>query len=209
MNGIIGFSELLQRPGTTRAEQKKYVGIIMQSGMQLLSIINDIIDISKIEAGQVSLNRSSINIEQAITNVYNLNSELAKNKKNKLILSLPKDSNPVIIHSDKTKIEQVLGNLVSNAMKFTEKGKIEVGYTINGRFIQLFVKDSGIGIDPANHSLIFERFRQVEGANSSSVAGTGLGLAISKSLVELMGGTIWVESTKGDGARFYFTLPLE
>lgn len=209
MNGIIGFSELLQRPGTTRAEQKKYVGIIMQSGMQLLSIINDIIDISKIEAGQVSLNRSSINIEQAITNVYNLNSELAKNKKNTLILSLPKDSNPVIIHSDKTKIEQVLGNLVSNAMKFTEKGKIEVGYTTNGRFIQLFVKDNGIGIDPENHSLIFERFRQVEGANSSSVAGTGLGLAISKSLVELMGGSIWVESTKGNGAKFYFTLPLE
>jgi len=208
MNGIIGFSELLLRSSITRADQKKYVDIIIQSGMQLLSIINDIIDISKIEAGQVSLNRSEINIEQAITNVYNLNSVLARNKKNKLVLSFPKDSNPTIIHSDETKIEQVIGNLVSNAMKFTNNGTIEMGYTLTGGFIELFVKDSGIGIDPENHALIFERFRQVEGVNPS-ITGTGLGLSISKSLVELLGGTIWLESTKGNGAKFYFTLPLE
>ena len=209
MNGVIGFSELLLRSNLTPSDQKKYVGIIIQSSMQLLSIINDIIDISKIEAGQITLRKTKINIDKAITNVYNLNSELAKRKEIRLTLSIPKNTNPTILFSDETKIEQVLGNLVSNAIKFVDKGNIEMGYTLKNSHIEFYVKDDGIGINPENHSLIFERFRQVEGANPSSIAGTGLGLAISKSLVELMGGTIWVESDEGNGANFYFTLPLE
>ena len=134
---------------------------------------------------------------------------VAKRKKIRLTLSVPQNPTPLIINSDETKIEQVIGNLVSNAIKFTENGIIEMGYTIKNSHIELFVKDEGIGIDPENHSLIFERFRQVEGANSSSITGTGLWLAISKSLVEIMGGEIWVESEKGKGAKFCFTLPLE
>ena len=106
------------------------------------------------------------------------------------------------------KIRQILANLVNNAIKYTEKGNVEVGYTIKDSLVELFVKDDGIGIEPENHLLIFERFRQVEGANLTSISGTGLGLAISKSLVELLGGKIWVESERGKGAKFYFTIPL-
>lgn len=208
MNGIIGFSELLLRPNLTKAEQTKYTEIIIKSSKQLLSIINDIIDISKIEAGQVTLNKTNIQVDQTISDVYNLYCEAARRKSISLVLSIPKNSNPLIIHSDETKIQQVLGNLINNAIKFTEKGNVNVGYQIKDREIEVFVKDNGIGIDPENHTLIFERFRQVEGANSSSVTGTGLGLAISKSLVGIMGGKIWVESSKGKGATFFFTIPL-
>jgi PAS domain S-box-containing protein len=209
MNGIVGFSELLLRSDISKKDQKKYVEIIIKSSRQLLSIINDIIDISKIEAGQVSVTRTKINIDMALWDVFNLYSESANSKSIGLILSIPKNVTPIIIHSDETKIHQVLGNLVNNAIKFTDNGNIEIGYTTKDSVIEIFVKDNGIGISSENHLLIFDRFRQVDGANSSSATGTGLGLAISKSLVEIMGGKIWVESMLGKGAKFYFTLPLD
>ncbi|GEM_PF-5923790 len=207
MNGIVGFSGLLQRSCEANDEQKKYVDIIIKSSNQLLSIINDIIDISKIEAGQTKLNKTDIILKQVITDIFNLYSDVANQKKINLILSIPRDSKPLIIQSDETKIKQVICNLVINAIKFTEKGNVEMGYTVNKHFVEIFVKDDGIGIDKENYALIFERFRKVEG-NNNSLSGTGLGLAISKSLVELMGGEIWVESVKGNGTKFFFTIPL-
>lgn len=208
MNGIIGFSDLLQRPNITQSEINKYADIITKSSKQLLSIINDIIDISKIEAGQVTINISPIDINQLLKDIFNLYSVPSKNRNISLKLSFPKNSNSLTINSDETKINQIVGNLVSNAIKFTTNGEIEIGYIIKDSCLELFVKDTGIGIDPENHSLIFERFRQVEGTSSSSINGTGLGLAISKSLVEMLGGKIWVDSALGCGASFYFTLPL-
>lgn len=206
MNGIVGFSGLLQRTCGANDEQKKYVDIIIKSSNQLLSIINDIIDISKIEAGQTTLYKSDIILKQVITDVFNLYGEIANQKKINLILTIPRDSNSLIIQSDETKIKQVICNLVINAIKFTEKGNVEMGYTVNNHFVEIFVKDDGIGIDKENYSLIFERFRKIEVNNTTP--GTGLGLAISKSLVELMGGKIWVESVKGIGTKFFFTIPL-
>jgi len=207
MNGIIGFSELLLKPNITPFEINKYVDIITKSSKQLLSIINDIIDISKIEAGQVTINRAPIYINQVLKDVSNLYSVPSKRKNNNLKLSFPENSNSLIIISDETKINQIVGNLVSNAIKFTTNGEIEIGYIIKDSCLELFVKDNGIGIDPENHTLIFERFRQVEGTSSSSINGTGLGLAISKSLVEMLGGEIWVDSELSKGATFHFTLP--
>jgi len=209
MNGIIGFSELLLKPNITPHEINKYVDIITKSSKQLLSIINDIIDISKIEAGQVTINNIPININQALKDVSNLYSVPSKRKNNNIKLSFPEDSDSLTIISDETKINQIVGNLVSNAIKFTTNGEIEIGYAIKVSCLELFVKDNGIGIDPENHTLIFERFRQVEGTSSSSINGTGLGLAISKSLVEMLGGKIWVDSALGCGTKFYFTLPIE
>lgn len=209
MNGIIGFSELLLKPNITPTEINKYVDIITKSSKQLLSIINDIIDISKIEAGQVTINNVPININQTLKDVSNLYSVPSKSKNNSLKLSFPENSNSLTIISDETKINQIVGNLVSNAIKFTTNGEIEIGYVIKDSYLELFVKDNGIGIDPENQTLIFERFRQVEGTNSSSINGTGLGLAISKSLVEMLGGKIWVDSALGHGAKFYFTLPTK
>jgi len=209
MNGIIGFSELLLKPNITPSEINKYVDIITKSSKQLLSIINDIIDISKIEAGQVTINISPIDINQVLKDIFNLYSVPSKSRNIDLKLSFPEHSNSLTINSDETKINQIVGNLVSNAIKFTTNGEIEIGYIIKDSCLELFVKDTGIGIDPENHSLIFERFRQVEGTNSSSINGTGLGLAISKSLVEMLGGRIWVDSVLGNGAKFYFTLPIK
>ena len=209
MNGIVGFSELLQRSDITRAEQKKYIEIIVKSSNQLLSIINDIIDISKIEAGQVTLNKNSIDLEQLFTDVFNLYSAMANSKNISLILTIPKNSTLRRINSDETKIMQVLGNLVNNAIKFTHQGNVEIGYDFKNGYVEAFVKDDGIGINEVDQSLIFERFRQVEGANTSSITGTGLGLAISKSLVEIMQGKIWVKSVKDKGSVFTFTIPIE
>lgn len=207
MNGIIGFSDLLLQDNLKKEDQKRYVDIIIRSSKQLLSIINDIIDISKIEAGQVTLYKTSVSINSVITDTYNLYFEEARRKNNALNLSIPISKLPLVINADETKLLQVIGNLVNNAIKFTQNGNIDIGYTKKGSFVEIFVKDTGIGIDPANHTMIFERFRQVDGASTTSIAGTGLGLAISKSLVELMGGNIWVESTKGEGAKFLFTIP--
>ncbi len=209
MNGIIGFSELLQRSEVSKLEQKRYIEIIVKSSNQLLSIINDIIDISKIEAGQVTVNHSEVNLGQVVSEIHTLYGPMANKNNVSLILSIPQDLKSLTINSDITKIRQVLGNLVNNAIKFTNNGNVEMGYSTQNGFAEFYVKDDGIGIDPENHTIIFDRFRQVEGANHSSITGTGLGLAISKSLVELLGGKIWVESTKGNGATFYFTLPLE
>lgn len=207
MNGIIGFSDLLLQENLKKEDQKRYVEIIIRSSKQLLSIINDIIDISKIEAGQVTIYKKSFNLDAVITDTFNLYLEEAKRKNNKLKISIPNSSSSLVLNTDATKLTQVVGNLVNNAIKFTQDGNIEIGYTQKDSIVEIFVKDTGIGIDPANHALIFERFRQVDGVSTSSIAGTGLGLAISKSLVELMGGKIWVESAKGEGAKFFFTIP--
>lgn len=208
MNGIIGFSELLLRSDISDEEQRKYIEIIVKSSNQLLSIINDIIDISKIEAGQVTINHSKVNISQVILEIHALYQGMSSKKNVHLIPVIPQKMMPLTINSDTTKIHQILGNLVNNAIKFTENGNIEIGCSLKNGFVEFYVKDDGIGIDQENHKIIFDRFRQVEGANLSSITGTGLGLAISKSLVELLGGKIWVESKKGEGAKFYFTLPV-
>lgn len=208
MNAIIGFSELLQNTNNTDSKEK-YTNIIMQNGEQLLNLLNDIIDISKIEAAQLKIIKNEFDLNKTLKNLHTVFSNnidtIAKAGKVKLLLHIPDDILSLHLNSDERRIIQILSNLLSNAIKFTENGFIRFGYTIEDERIKLFVKDTGEGIAPEHLQLIFNRFEQ---ANENAVLkGTGLGLAISKNLTELLGGNIWAESEAGKGAEFYFTLP--
>ncbi len=206
MNGIVGFCQLLKQTNNVDEQVTKYCDIIATSSNQLLAIINDIIDISKIEAGQVTLSHEPVSIMDVVERTTTIFSALANQKNVELKLNSEIDSSLVIL-SDQTKIAQILSNLVNNAIKFTKRGFIEVGVSENSKHLKIWVKDTGIGIAKENQGLIFDRFRQIEDANPNSMKGTGLGLSISKSLVEMLGGEIWVNSDIGKGATFTFTIP--
>jgi CheY-like chemotaxis protein len=208
MNAIIGFSNILTRPNLAPEKQKSFVKVINASCNQLLTIINDVLDISKIETGQVSIVQSSVNINSLLRSIQSLFLHNATNKNNKLLLNLSLQDNLCVFETDEIKLNQILANLVSNAIKFTDNGEIEMGYYVKDSHIEFYVKDTGIGIAQENHQTIFERFRQVDMSESRNYGGTGLGLAISKAFVELLGGKILVDSEVGVGSTFRFTLPI-
>lgn len=211
MNGIIGFSSLLKEPNLSGQQQQEYIKLIEKSGYRMLTIINDIIDISKIEAGLMLLNIREVNITELIDNLYNFfNPEIQKKGlqfivTNKLAISESK------ITSDREKLNSILTNLIKNAIKFTNQGMIEVGCEHKNDYVEFYVKDSGIGIVKERQKAIFERFIQADITDSRAFQGAGLGLAISKAYVEMLGGKIWVESSPDlniNGSVFYFTLPF-
>ncbi len=207
MNGILGFAELLRDPELTGEEHDKYLRIIEKSGSRMLSIINDIISISKIESGQMEVFLTETNINDEIEFLFNFFLPEAEQKG--LMFSY-KNSLPIraaIIITDKEKVEAVLTNLIKNAIKFADQGNIEFGYDKKDRFLEFYVKDTGAGISPGKLELIFERFMQGEELQENSQQGTGLGLAISRAYVDMLGGKIWVESEHGIGSTFFFTLP--
>ncbi len=208
LNGIMGFAELLQSEDILPENRNFYLNLILQSGQQLLGVINDVLEISKIETGQISLYKTDVNIKELIFSLLAIFEIRANDKKIKLKTSLPKIYNQRTIETDLQKITQIFNNLLGNAIKFTPvNGTITFGYkTIKSEYC-FFVQDNGIGIDSKYHQLIFERFRQAENDSQADKSGSGLGLSISKSLVELMGGRIWVESEPGKGSTFFFTLP--
>ena len=211
MNGIIGFSDLLKDPDNTIAERNEYINIINNCSYQLLSIITDIIEISKIETNLVTLNEEPVDINLLLTNLYK---ELSINNLQKQDVGFRLVNTQLEFHEkiivDDTKLKQVLTNLITNAFKFTESGFIEFGCkTVNNSFLEFFVKDTGSGIDKEYHNVIFERFRQVENEKTKMQSGSGLGLAISKAYIEMMGGSIHLESAPGKGSLFYFTVPAK
>lgn len=206
MNGIIGFADLLNSPDLPEDKQRQFVDIINRSSKQLLSIINDIIDISKIESGQIVINNSTFNLNEAVKEIYEFYQPIALIKKIELTLSSNIDNRAFII-TDDVKLKQILTNLISNALKFTESGKIEIHYTVKTQHIEFFVRDTGIGIENEYIETIFERFRQVEYSNKRNYGGTGLGLAIAKAYSELLGGTIGVSSEVNKGSTFSFSIP--
>jgi PAS domain S-box-containing protein len=207
MNGIIGFSELFLDTELSYADRKRYANIVVNSSKQLLTIVNDILDISKIEAGVVKLNYQSTNINHLIDDLHEFYNQVAKD--NKLYLNVKKglDSAKSFIEIDGPKLNQVLTNLLSNSFKFTEKGGVEFGYELkDANTLLFFVKDTGIGIDNELHAVIFDRFMQANLNLSKQSKGTGLGLAISKKFVELFNGEIWIDSNE-KGTTIYFTIP--
>ncbi len=208
MNGILGFAGLLLNEDNTREKTELFVEVINTCSNQLLAIINDIIDISKIEAGQIAINNSSVNINHVL---YELNSliQIPQNKNIEIICPNLKDIQSVSVYIDEVRIKQILINLINNAIKFTHIGYVEFGYKLKNKNVLFYVKDTGVGISSENLNLIFERFRQIETSSDTLPGGTGLGLAISKALVEKMGGKIWVESTLGKGSVFYCQFPLK
>jgi PAS domain S-box-containing protein len=210
MNAIMGFSRLLQSENLESAKRIDYTNNIIEKGEQLLQIINDIIDVSKIEANQLNINKSRFSLNSLMDEIYNEYFE--DNKENqKVVFFLEKEAkNSNFICMDQNRLKQILHNLLSNAFKYTDEGKIEFGYKLQDKdTILFFVKDSGIGIDKEKQPFIFDSFRKSDTSSTRLYGGTGLGLSISKALVELMGGEIWVESNLNKGAAFYFTLPYE
>jgi PAS domain S-box-containing protein len=207
MNGILGFAELLKNPDLSGVEQNKYIGIIEQSGERMLSIINDLIDISKIESGQVELNIGPSSINEMLDNLYEFFLPEAEKKRLNLVVMKELTDNRSIIETDEMKLTQVLSNLIKNALKYTSDGTVSFGYKIDKESIKLFVQDTGIGIRPELHKKIFERFLQGDYAYEGAIEGSGLGLSISKAFVELLNGKIWVESEPGIGSTFFVVLP--
>ncbi len=209
MNGILGFSNLLKEPGLSGESQQEYIQIIEKSGIRMLNIINDIIDISKIESGQVEVTLTETNVNDQTNYIYKFFKPEVEQKGLQLLLKNGLPSRDAIINTDREKTYAVLTNLVKNAIKFTQQGTIEFGYNLLPGELEFFVKDSGSGIPNEQIELIFERFRQGSESLSKQYEGSGLGLSISKAYVELLGGKIRVESELGIGSTFYFTLPFE
>ena len=208
LNAIIGFSEVLAEKmfGEVNDKQAEYLADILDSGRHLLALINDILDLSKIEAGRMELNLSDFDLPTAIDNTVTLLRERALRREIRLERTVDKTLGS--IHADERKVKQVLLNLLSNALKFTpEGGRIDVRARLFDSSAEISVTDTGVGIAPEDQATVFEEFRQV-GASSKKVEGTGLGLAISRKFIELHGGRIWVESEVGKGAKFAFTVPL-
>jgi PAS domain S-box-containing protein len=207
MNAIMGFSTLLNDPDLSSSDRTQFTDIIRQSGNQLLSIINDIVDLASIETGQMKVNMRSININRALKSLCEQFSYKERAQKVKLVLKTPLKNNNAEIMTDGTKLVQILSNLINNALKFTPEGRIDIGYKLQDGFLEFSVRDTGIGIPPEYHSKVFERFYQVDNTVSRQYQGTGLGLSICKAYAELLGGRIWLESSPGNGTTFSFTIP--
>ncbi len=208
MNGILGFAELLKSPNLTGEKQSDYINIIEKSGERMLNIINDIINISKIEAGLMDLKMDDSNVNKQLEYIYTFFKPEIENKGLQFYLKNQLDID-IIIKTDKEKVYALLTNLVKNAIKFTQFGSIEIGCKEQNEFIEFYVKDTGMGIEREMQKNIFKRFIQVDVNDKNAYQGAGLGLAISKSYIEMLGGKLWVKSELGRGSTFFFNLPFQ
>lgn len=212
MNAIIGFSELLGFSDIDDKERADFIYQIQSNGALLLNLINDILDLSKIEAGELEMHYSNFDINKILQDIYlNFENEKIVKDKSGIIILLDKqaDIKTITVNADEYRFKQIWFNLMGNALKFTTTGTITLGYKLNDNEIVFFVKDTGIGIPKNKQELVFHRFRQVDDSSTRTFGGAGLGLAISRNLVEAMGERIWVESNENMGTTFYFTLPLK
>ncbi|MDD5698367.1 MAG: PAS domain S-box protein [Victivallaceae bacterium] len=209
MNGILGFADLLQNPELLPEKRRQYAKIISECGSNLMHLLNDMLDISRIEAGGVEIKKANFCVNEVIEELYDFYEPQTRQKGQNLLLQMHKSlrDDEAVVCSDERYFRQILTNLLNNALKFTEKGEILMGYNAKRNGIEFFVKDSGSGIAPELLDKIFEPFRQGEEALARKYHGSGLGLAIAKNYAELLGGYMWVESEVGQGSTFYFTLP--
>ena len=218
LNGILGFAGLLEGPNLSAEEQQEFLKIVQISGERMLNIINEIIDISKIESGAVKLRLSEVNVNEKLDTVFNFLSQLANEKGLKFTVEKGLPNEDSVIEIDKDKLNSVLVHLVRNGIKYTNEGSVEFGYkflTTNGsevlerdnNVLEFYVKDSGIGIEVSRQKAIFDRFVQADIYDIEARQGAGLGLSITKAYVEMLGGEIWVKSIPGKGSSFHFTVP--
>lgn len=210
LTAVLAFTELLleQIPGPLNEKQKELLEDIIESSQQLLHLINDLLDLAKIEAGKMEFHLEEIELAALLQDVSKRMSLLAERKGLQLQVEVPDGT--ITLHGDRMKVEQILTNLLSNAIKFTPSGgSVTVGLKRNLQGVTVWVADTGIGIRPEDQEIIFEKFRQVDGSATRSHSGSGLGLALAKHLVEMHHGRIWVESQPGRGSTFYFFLPYE
>jgi PAS domain S-box-containing protein len=207
MNGILGFAELLKEPNLSSDEQQDYIQIMQISGARMLNTINNIVDVSKIESGLTKVDIKETNLNKKIEFTYKFFKPEVEIKGLKFLFKNGLPSKEAIIKTDNEKVYAILTNLVKNAIKFTYDGSIEFGYEKKGKYLEFFIKDTGVGIPQNQQQIIFERFRQGSESHNRGYEGSGLGLSIAKSYVEMLGGEIWVESEEGKGSIFYFTIP--
>lgn len=207
MNAILGYTDLLLSPDYPESEKTEYVRIISKSSQQLLKIMNDIVEISRIATNQIDDNPVSFNINSLLRELVLEFQPLARFKKLKFTCNTGLNDEAAMIRFDDLKLRQILGNLIDNAIKFSEKGQVEIGYKLKDSIVEFYVKDTGIGILPENQEVIFDRFRQLEDSYTRNYGGSGLGLAIAKAFIEFLGGKIWVKSTPGKGSTFFFNMP--
>jgi len=208
MNGILGFAELLKLPDLTGEQMLNYIRIIETCGARMLNIINDLMDISKVESGLVTVSLKAVDVTEQLNYLFELFKPDAEKKGLKLIKVEPTSDSSIIIYTDKEKLIAILTNLLKNAIKFCPHGTIRFGYTTQKQQIVFFVEDTGIGISKEKSSTIFERFIRGDHEMSAKYEGAGLGLSIVKAYIDMLGGKIWVDSEIGIGSKFYFTLPL-
>lgn len=209
MNGILGFTNLLSEPGLTSTEIREYIKIIQKSGERMLNTVNDLIDISKIETGQMQMVHSETSVKEQILNLYNFFYPETAEKRLSFILRDDIKPENVIIRTDISKLDSILTNLIKNAIKYTEKGTIEIGAKLIDNKLQIYVKDTGIGIPENRHDAVFNRFEQADFGDTRAFEGSGLGLAIVKAYIEMMGGKIELKSQPGIGSVFSFFIPVE
>lgn len=207
MNGILGFASLLQRPNLTGEKQKEYIQLIEKSGVRMLNIINDIVDISRIESGQMPLYSDKVNLNELMENLFSFFKPETDAKNIKLSFSSGLENTNSNVITDKEKLYAILTNLIKNAVKFTSSGSIQFGYKHSSKKLLFFVSDTGKGLSPEQKEFIFDRFRQGSESHSKDYQGAGLGLSITKAYVEMMDGSIWVDSTIDKGSNFSFYIP--
>jgi PAS domain S-box-containing protein len=208
LNSIIGFTGILmqERPGPLNNEQKKQLGMAQSSARHLLSLINDVLDISKIEAGQLKMNLQLFNLPDLINKVVDTNRPFADKKNLRITVSIDKDVKDIT--SDNLRVQQILLNLVNNAIKFTEVGTISIRSFWDGKYVKILITDTGIGIESEKLEQLFKPFIQIDTGLTRKHEGTGLGLSICKKLTEMLNGKIEVESKYGTGSTFSVKLPI-
>jgi signal transduction histidine kinase len=210
LNAIIGFSEVLheQMFGELNEQQLGYVADVLDAGRHLLSLINDILDLSKVEAGRMELELADVSLPQVLRGGVTLHGERAT--RGGITLGLSTEPDDIVIQADERKVRQVVFNLLSNAVKFTPAGgRVDVSARLSDGVAEVAIADTGPGIAPEDQDLIFEEFQQARGGDAGKrQEGTGLGLPLSRKFIELHGGRLWVESAPGTGSIFRFTLPL-
>jgi signal transduction histidine kinase len=210
LNAIIGFSELIIDPNVSKEDIYTYAGIIKSRSTHLLQVVGDILDISRLESNLLEIKETAFALNPFLDDLFLIYAQkLLDEKKGNIHLHIDKalhDASFLII-SDEYRLKQILGNLIDNAIKFTRHGSITFGYKLNEKELLFFVRDTGIGIPPDKHGIIFDRFSQADNSMVRQFGGNGLGLAICKALVEIMGGRIWLESKTEVGSEFIFTLP--
>ena len=209
MHGILGFADMLKTVSLSAEQMQEYITIIEKSSARMLNTITDLIEISRIESGQTEINRSLVNIDGQLDSMNAIFKPEADKKGIHLIIHNDLEVEESHIRTDREKLDTILTQLLKNALKYTKKGSVEIGYISKGNYIEYYVKDTGIGIEKDKQQAIFGRFTQADNSLSKIYEGSGLGLSITKAYVEMLGGTIWVESEPGKGSTFYFTLLAE
>ena len=212
LNSILGFADVMleELDGPLTPYMDNDLRLIQKNGQHLLHLINDVLDMAKIESGKLNLIIEKFNLHEVMEDVKSITSSLAHEKD--ITLSIDTDSDhEVEISADRNRLRQVMINLVNNAMKFTEQGKIRIHIAHEENNVLISVKDTGIGIPPSQLETVFQEFTQVDSSTTRKVGGTGLGLPISRRLIEMHGGRLWAESTgiEGEGSKFYVFLPIE